>query len=88
MADQPPSTYKVVLVPADQTTGDGCKPGHVKLTGTPGQGAWEEWGPYPEVGELTMGPYRATVEMSAELAALGFGVPLPGVAGTAVPSGS
>jgi hypothetical protein len=88
MPHQPPLTYKLVLVPADQTTEDGCRPGYVKLTGTPGEGAWDEWGPYPLAGELTMGPYRATVEMSAELAAAGFGVPLPAAAGTAVPSGS
>jgi hypothetical protein len=60
-----PAAYRVVLVPAGQTSEDGCKPGFVKLTGTPGEGSWDEWGPYRCVGELT-----------AELAALGFGVPL------------
>jgi hypothetical protein len=88
MPHQPPSTYRVVLVPAEQTTQDGCRPGHVKLTGTPGQGAWEEWGPYPVVGELTMGPYRVTGEVSAELAALGFGVPCPPPGTADVPSGA
>lgn len=63
-----PVTYRVVLVPAGQTTVDEDRPGFVRLTGTPGQGCWEEWGPYRCVGELT-----------AELAALGFGVPLPAV---------
>jgi len=64
------TTYRVVLVPAEQADDDGCKPGFVRLTGTPGAGSWESWGPYRCVGELT-----------AELAALGFGVPLPGPPG-------
>jgi hypothetical protein len=62
-----PVTYRVVLVPSDQVTEDGCKPGFVGLLGTPGEGEWEYWGPYRCVGEVT-----------AESAALGFGVPLPG----------
>ena len=60
------STYRVVLVPADQTDDAGCADGMVKLTGTPGEGVWDWQGAYRCVGELT-----------AELAALGFGVPLP-----------
>jgi hypothetical protein len=71
-------TYRVVLVPAEQTSEEGCQPGMVSLTGTPGAGDWESWGPYRCVGELT-----------AELAALGFGVPLPSAApDLAVPSAS
>jgi hypothetical protein len=62
-------TYRVVLVPCDQTEGDGCKPGFVKLTGTPEAGSWEEWGPYRCVGEL-----------SAGLAAVLFGEPPRGAA--------
>lgn len=60
------ATFRVVLVPCDQTTEEGCRDGFVRLTGTPGAGVWDWWGPYRCVGELT-----------AELAALGFGVPLP-----------
>ena len=65
MSSVSPATYRVVLVPVTQTSEQDCKPGWVRLTGTPGHGSWEEWGPYRCVGELT-----------AELAALGFGVPL------------
>lgn len=69
-------TYRVVLVPADQTDSGDCLEGFVKLTGIPGQGVWDWHGPYRCVGELT-----------AELAALGFGVPLPGATGVpGVPS--
>jgi hypothetical protein len=48
-------TYMVVLVPADQVTGDGCKPGFVKLTGTPDEGDWEQWGPYRRLGQVDVG---------------------------------
>ena len=45
------SGFRVVLVPAGQVTSDGCEPGWVKLTGTPGRGTWDEWGPYQLAGE-------------------------------------
>lgn len=77
MPPTPPVTYRIVLVPAEQVAEDPVLPGRVRLTGTPGAGSWEEWGPYWSLGELT-----------AELAAAGLGVPLPPPAGPAVPSGS
>ena len=70
-----PTTFAVVLVPVTHTTTDGCGPGFVGLLGTPGEGEWETWGPYRMVGEL-----------SAELAAIAFGVPLPAVSDATVPS--
>ena len=70
-----PTTFAVVLVPVTHTTTDGCKPGFVHLTGTPGEGSWEQWGPYRLVGEVT-----------EELSALAFSVPLPDPATAPVPS--
>jgi hypothetical protein len=46
----PKQAYRVVLVPVEQTSTDGCAPGSVVLTGTPGKGEWERWGPYRCVG--------------------------------------
>lgn len=77
MAFIPPVTYAVVLVPVAQVSDEGCKPGFVKLTGTPGEGSWEEWGPYRAVGEMT-----------SDLASLAFGVPAGQPGGGAVPSPS
>lgn len=72
-----PGWFRVVLVPAEQTTEDGCKAGFVKLTGTPGEGSWDEWGPYQCVGAL-----------SPELVQQAFGVPAPVTSSSAVPSAS
>jgi hypothetical protein len=46
--------FVVVLVPEEQVEADPDRPGFVYLTGTPGQGAWEQWGPYASIGEMTI----------------------------------
>jgi len=64
-AGYPPApVYQVVLVPVEQVTTDGCKPGMVKLTGTPGKGSWDEWGPYPAVGREQLAGLLAAAMMA------------------------
>jgi len=51
MADA--TRYRLVLIPEGQVSEDGCRPGTVKLTGTPGQGEWDAWGPYRSAGTFS-----------------------------------
>jgi hypothetical protein len=46
--------YRLVLVPADQVVDEHRADGLVMLAGTPGEGIWDEWGPYPDMGEVTV----------------------------------